>query len=155
MTRVLEQSWIRERERGRDSKGENVEGKMYPCRRWNKIRMPRRGCAKGERGEATDVYHKSHCPPLTEFVEPLSLPLRRIQHTQRAMRATRCKTLPVNFITLGTSSYTSTCTARHLTRPGTARTTPTFAYTLGRESDRGNIQTYTHARTHGHLPVHI
>lgn len=34
---------------------------------------------------------------------------------EKATRATRCKTLPVNFIALGTSSYTSTCTTRHLT----------------------------------------
>lgn len=34
---------------------------------------------------------------------------------EKGTRATRCKTLPVNFIALGTSSYTSTCTTRHLT----------------------------------------
>jgi len=91
---------------------------MYPYQRWNEIRMPRRGCVRGK-GTA-DVYHKSHCPPLTEFVEPPSLPPRHIQRTrrerkrERATRATRCKTLPVNFIALGTSSYTSTCTTRYL-----------------------------------------
>lgn len=34
---------------------------------------------RDERGGRTaDVYHKSHCPPLTEFVEPPSLPLSRL-----------------------------------------------------------------------------
>lgn len=118
------------RGRGRQDE-ENVEGKMYPYQRRNEIRMPRGGCARG----TADVYHKSHCPPLTEFVEPPSLPPRHIQRARRekekgrarATRATRCKTLPVNFIALGTSSYTSTCATRHLTylhtRPGTAGTT--------------------------------
>lgn len=92
--------------------------------------MPRGGCARG----TADVYHKSHCPPLTEFVEPPSLPpppyparakgereresertRERERKRERATRATRCKTLPVNFIALGTSSYTSTCATRHLT----------------------------------------
>lgn len=75
---------------------------------------------------------------------------------EKATRATRCKTLPVNFIALGTFSYTSTCTTRHLTYLHPARNhhppfnPSAFAYTLGRESDRGNIQTYAnaHNRTH-------
>jgi len=32
---------------------------------------------------ATDVYHKSHCPPLTEFIEPPLFPARHIQRVQR------------------------------------------------------------------------
>lgn len=152
-----------------------MEGKMYPYQRWNEIRMPRRGCARG----TADVYHKSHCPPLTEFVEPPSPPpppppapypayakgergSERQRARERATRATRCKTLPVNFIALGTSSYTSTCTTRHLTYlpPGQEPlflpfNPSAFAYTLGRESDRGNIQTYarTHTRTAPYIVV--
>lgn len=140
---------------------------MYPYRRWNEIRMPRRGT----RGTA-DVYHKSHCPPLTEFVEPPSLPPppypayakgERGSEKEKATRATRCKTLPVNFIALGTSSYTSTCTTRHLTYLHPARnrrdhhraTLPPSAppRLLIRSGVNLNIQTYaTHtlANTHGH-----
>lgn len=46
---------------------------------------------------------------------------KRKRKRERATRATRCKTLPVNFIALGTSSYTSTCTTRHLTYLHSAR----------------------------------
>jgi len=61
---------------GKEGKIGSREGKMYPCRHWNEIR-------RGMREGATDVYHKSHCPPLTEFIEPPSFPVRHIQRVQR------------------------------------------------------------------------
>lgn len=123
----------RERERKKErpygrERGENVSMQAVE-RNTNAEKRDERG------GRTTDVYHKSHCPPLTEFVdEPLSLfPLFPhpfpTPYPESCTRATRCKTLPVNFIALGTSSYILP-RARRLTRgQGTATAPPAFAYT--------------------------
>ena len=107
---------VRKRKRERQDEEKDIEGKMYPYQRWNEIRMPRRGCMR----------ENDRCLPqkplsATYWIRRASLAstppctARREKERERAMRATRCKTLPVNFIALGTSSYTSTCTTRHLT----------------------------------------
>lgn len=79
-------------EKRREDEGKdvgNADGKMYPRRGGGtkyecRSGMTRSGAARdatggGEGGEGRGgcgrcLYHKSHCPPLTEFVEPLLPP---------------------------------------------------------------------------------
>lgn len=126
-------------------------GTKYECRE--------KGCARGggrclpqKPLSATYWIRRASLTSISRYIqrvqrEETAIERKREREGEKATRATRCKTLPVNFIAPGTSSYTSTCTVRGGYQP------PAFAYTLGRESDRGNIQTNT--RAHSEARVYI